>query len=181
MNKTPKAKQNIITRGLPKTGQTTTYQAGDDGFYEAGWWKGRLDSNNKVRLVAKTIGGDDVVIDRATGLMWAADGNDAGCNSGNTILWGPAITYAEGLTFAGFTDWRVPNVKELMSIINFSLSSPTIDNTKFVNTYSNYYWTSTTNIPNTIAAWYITFGFGFVLSTSKTFFDVRLRCVRGGP
>ena len=77
-----KAYDKILTRGLPKTGQSVVYSAGDDGTYQSGWWRGKLNANNKVRYIAKTIGGDDVVIDRATSLMWAADGTAAGCGSG---------------------------------------------------------------------------------------------------
>ena len=58
----------IHSRGLPKTGQTVKYADGDDGDYEAGWWKGKLVSNNKTRFIQKRIDGDDIVFDRATGL-----------------------------------------------------------------------------------------------------------------
>ena len=180
MNKTPKHNKNIITRGLPKTGQTVSYQAGDDGDYEAGWWKGRLGSNNKARFVSKTIAGDDVVIDRATGLMWAADGNEAGCNNGGSANWSTAITYAEGLTFAGFSDWRVPNIKELISIINYSSLAPCVDEPPFANTSINYYWTSTTNMEYTNGAWRIMMYAVFTDVRVKTDAGQRLRCVRGG-
>ena len=180
MNKTPKHHKNIITRQLPKTGQTVEYQAGDDGTYEAGWWKGRLNSNNKVRFVSKTIGGDVVVIDRATGLMWAADGNAAGCNLGGVSTWSFAVTYAEALTFAGFTDWRLPNVKELMSIVNYSKTLSSIDEPPFSNTGSNIFWTSTTYRQLTTSAWRIAFTFGSVAANAKSDPFGSLRCVRGG-
>ena len=77
--------KHIISRGLPKTGQTTSYITTDDGDTEIGWWKGLTDAQNRTRFVSVTISGGDVVIDRATGLMWSADGNEAGCNNGNTI------------------------------------------------------------------------------------------------
>ncbi|GAJ23406.1 unnamed protein product, partial [marine sediment metagenome] len=101
-------------------GQITSYRNGDDGEYEAGWWRGRLNADNKTRFIAKTIGGGSVVIDLATGLMWPADGVAAGCNNGVALSWEAAIDYALSLDFAGFTDWRIPNVKELASIIDFS-------------------------------------------------------------
>ncbi|GAH35530.1 unnamed protein product, partial [marine sediment metagenome] len=70
--------QVILSQGLPKTGQETEYREGDDGTYEFGWWKNRLNANNKTRFIAKTIGVHAVVIDLATGLMWPADGDDFG-------------------------------------------------------------------------------------------------------
>ncbi len=114
---TPAARKFVLTRGLPKTGQITSYVAGDDGEFEAGWWHGRLIANNKMRLLLRTIAGDDVVFDRATGLMWAADGSGAGCNNGNPLTFAAAIALANGLDFAGYTDWHIPNVSELHSIL----------------------------------------------------------------
>jgi len=176
---TPDAGQNIITRGLPKTGQVVEYQGGDDGTYEAGWWKGRLNANNRERWIAKTIGGDDIVLDRAAGLMWAADRNAAGCNNGAGIAWGAAITYANGLTFAGFTDWRLPNIKELVSLVNYSLLSPTIDQPPFVSTLATGYWSSTTFIVTTTSAWLTNFSDGSLYILAKTS-EKPIRCVRKG-
>jgi hypothetical protein len=103
----------VFSRRLPKTGQTISYQAGDDGDYEAGWSIGQ-------RFIIKTIGGDQIVLDRATGLMWARDFNAAGGNNGAVITWANAIIDAEALTFAGFTDWKIPNAIEIVSIRDFA-------------------------------------------------------------
>ena len=177
---TPVAGQNILTRCLPKTGQETEYQAGDDGTYEAGWWKGRLNLNNRVRFVSKTIGGDVVVLDRATGLMWAANGNAAGCNNGARISWSNGITYANGLTFAGFSDWRLPNLRELMSIINWSLINPAISQPPFLNSKYDYgSWSSTTCVWSIEKGWAVTFDFGWNYYFDKTLTKY-IRCVRKG-
>lgn len=178
---TPDAHKNIITRGLPKTGQTISYQAGDDGDdrYEAGWWVRRLNANNRQRWIAKTIAGDDIVLDRATGLMWAADGNAAGCNNGANITWANAIIYAEGLMFAGFTDWRLPNVKELMSIVNYGLFLPPISQPPFSNTFTHCYWSSTTNVSIDDEAWVVDF-FGGMVDIMPKGVAIRIRCVRKG-
>lgn len=180
MNQTPDAGQNIITRGLPKTGQTILYLAGDDGDHQAGWWLGRLNANNRTRFIAKTIGGDDIVLDRATGLMWAADGNAAGCNNGNTITWANAIPYANGLTFATFSDWRIPNIKELLSLADYSQCHPAIDPIIFPNTALNYYWSSTTlGEEPTAYAWAVQFDFALTEIRAKTDL-LKIRCVRKG-
>jgi len=177
---TPEAGQNIITRQLPKTGQVIEYQAGDDGTYEAGWWKGRLNANNRTRWIARTIGGDDIVLDRATGLMWAADGNAAGCNNGALITWANAIIYAEALNFAGFTDWRLPNITELISIIARDIRNPTIKEPPFVNTnMANDYWSATTYFTDTLKAWNVLFSNGDTVTVVKTN-TAYLRCVRKG-
>lgn len=174
-----KSGRNILTRLLPKTGQTVCYAAGDDGAYEAGWWKGRLNSNNRTRWTPKTISGDDIVLDRATGLMWAADGNAAGCANGGVGIWGGALIYADGLTFAGFSDWRLPNVLELLSIVHFGKNAPTIDETLFPNTISDAYWTSTVyHIINTYA-WAVRFEAGFHSTKLRTD-SFYTRCVRKG-
>jgi len=174
-----KGKRAIITRLLPKTGQTTVYQAGDDGAYQAGWWKGRTIALNKTRFVAKTIGGDDVVIDRATGLMWAADGNKAGCNNYGILAWEAAIIYAEALTFAGFSDWRVPNIIELITILNYTSYNPAINETLFPNTHASKFSTSTTYISTTANSWSVSFLNGYIYHYPKTD-ELRLRCIRGG-
>lgn len=171
--------KHILSRGLPKTGQTTQYVAGDDGTYEAGWWVKRFNANNYTRFVTKTIGGDVIVFDRATGLHWAADGNAIINNSGAEIAWADAIAYPIGKTHAGFSDWRVPNLKELLSIGNYEKQTPAIDEPPFINTGSVVYWCSTTFKPATTLAWEIDFDAALVAWGDKALTE-RIRCVRGG-
>jgi len=155
--------------GLPKTGQTTVYQAGDDGTYKKGYPK------SGARFVDN---GDGTITDKATGLMWAKDGNGAGCNNGNNIAWGAAITFAEGLDFAGYSDWRLPNVKELQSIVDYGTYNPAIDSV-FTNTQSGFYWASTIFADSTGYAWGVHFTNGNVTNGSKGY-DYYVRPVRGG-
>ena len=70
--------------------------------------------------------GDETISDNATGLMWMKSDNGSGLN------WEEALSYAEGNEFAGYTDWRLPSVKELQSIVDYTRSpstsnSPAID------------------------------------------------------
>jgi hypothetical protein len=53
-------------------------------------------------------------IDPSTGLMWAAKDN------GNDVTWGKAIKYCQALTFAGYSDWRLPAIDDLESIYDGS-------------------------------------------------------------
>jgi len=120
---------------------------------------------------------DGTVTDRATGLMWQQ------ADSGTGMDWEDALAYAEGLTLGGHDDWRLPDVKELQSIVDYTRSpsagdpsalGPAIDTDYFDITelpsgttdYSpdyGYFWTSTsayfgTNSPEYYYAWYVAFG-----------------------
>lgn len=170
-------KQIIQSRLLPKTGQSTSYYNYDDGYYEKGWWKDLTLANNRTRFVSKTIDGDDVVIDNATGLMWAADGNGAGCLNGVRWNWADAIAYIGELDFAGYTDWRMPNALELVSIINFGTNMPAIYGDYFLNTKTEHYWSSTTLSPDVSSAMCVKFDFGTLFFVSK-FFTWSSRSVR---
>ncbi len=174
-----KALNVVLSRLLPKTGQGNTYAAEDDGATKAGWWKGLGLVLNRTRFVVKTIGADDVVIDNATGLTWARDGNEAGCYNGGVLNWVNCLSWARGLDFAGFTDWRLPNVLELASIIDYGRwLAPTIY-TVFTNTSSNDYFTSTTFGITTDQAFQAAFNSAVISFTAKSA-SRRLRCVRGG-
>lgn len=171
--------QVLLSRLLPKTGQEIEYEAGDDGTHEAGWWRGLKIANNRERLVLKTIGTDKIVIDRATGLMWAADGNAAGCSGGSQITWVNAVAALGTTAFAGFTDWRLPNIRELSSLINYSIVEPCISEPPFSYTKDDYYWSSTTYIDVIINAWVVQFETGnreYVVKSGSQY----ARFVRGG-
>ena len=73
-----------------------------------------------------TDNGDGTVTDAATGLMWMKDDN------GNGMAWEDALSYAENFEYGGYSDWRLPNAKELQSILDYTRSpatssSPAID------------------------------------------------------
>lgn len=160
---TPDAGQNIITRGLPKTGQATQFRAGDDGQFEAGWWKGRLNANNRDRWIVKAPGGAIVVLDQATGLMWPADFTAAGGNLGNTLLWNAAVDWALALDFAGFTDWRLPNILELFSLVYQEVMAPPLTWSppfEHCKTDGPAYWSSTTEALNNTNAFVVDFNTG---------------------
>ena len=81
--------------------------------------------------------GDGTVTDTVTGLMWqqATDGS---------MNWNEAISHCEGLTLAGYDDWRLPNRRELRSIVDYSKYNPAIDTGYFPGMLSSDYWSSTT-------------------------------------
>ena len=172
------AGQNPITRHLPKTGQVTQYFTYDDGYYEAGWWLRRLNNNNKIRFREKTISGDDVVIDRATGLMWPKDHQGAAADNGTMNSFIFAHLFCNALSFAGFSDWRLPNALELLSLAQFDAAggAPYVW-APFTNTRSSGFWTNTTLPSTTTAAYVVDFTYPvltfFVKSISKYMIAVR--------
>ncbi len=129
--------------------------------------------------------GNGTVTDLTTNLMWqqCSDGlSGANCTgTAATITWDNAIAYCEGLSLGGFTDWRLPKIKELQSIIDLTKASgATINTTYFPGTIaSSYYWSSTTYAPNTAGALVVAFIPGSTGSTSKPN-PGYVRCVRGG-
>lgn len=156
--------------GLPKTGQVIEYLANDDGAYKKGYPKKppRFKDN-----------GDGTITDMATGLMWVKVGNGPGCNNGVALAWSAAIAFCEGLNFAEHTDWRLPNIKELASIIDYSQKTPAIDLSFFPNTVSGDYWSGTTCIVSIDNAWFNRLSDGGVRYVVKTG-SCYVRPVRGG-
>ena len=95
------------------------------------------------------------------------------------LTWEEALTYCERLNFAGYPDWRLPNVNELLSLVDYSLDKPCINTDFFPNTFDEPYWTSTTNVLVPKHAWMVLFNHGNVGSKEKTK-SVLVRPVRGG-
>lgn len=86
-----------------------------------------------------TDNGNGTVTDHLTGLMWSKDST---YSQGD---WSSMVTACENATIAGHTDWRLPNVKELFSLFDFSRSSPSLPNGHpFTDTGARSYWSSTT-------------------------------------
>lgn len=155
---------------LLKTGQTSVYKTYDDGTWQSS--KGKAFSYS-------WDSGTDTVKDNVTGLIWASKGTGAGCKSGSALSWSSAIDWAHGLTFGGYSDWRLPNRRELESLICLTQSggSPYINKTYFTIP-GEYMWCSTTADTSSYA-WIISFGNTYVSPGDKgTGFYVR--AVRGG-
>ena len=137
---------------LPKTGQTTSYLTGDDGDLKRGVaWP----------ILRFTDNGNGTVTDNLTGLMWSKDGN----LPNSTQTWQSALNYIvslnSGTGLAGYYDWRLPNRKELFSLIDYSNSVPALPTGHpFSNVQSAYYWSSSTYGYDNRNAWLIGMSFG---------------------
>jgi hypothetical protein len=167
------------------TGQTTVFATGDDGDLQEGV---------PFPTPRFTDKGNGTVKDNLTNLTWLKDASCLGSQrweaSGPTF---PALAAVADLnagtdfscanyTAGTFTDWRLPNVKELQSLIDFGFVNPALSNAAgtgqctatdcaFSGVQSSNYWSSTTDAVNPDLAWdvYLVDGFtddGFKVSTS---------------
>ncbi len=118
--------------------------------------------------------GDGTISDKLTDLMWQK------VLSTDTLSWEQALSTAENLTAAGHSDWRLPNVKELCSIVDRTRNAPAMYTNLFVNTLSTRYWSSTAQYKQSANAWFVDMrSFGLSSYDPKTLKHAVI-CVRGG-
>jgi hypothetical protein len=176
---------------VPKTGQMTSYAAGDDGA----WQKGVPSPVPRF-----TDNGDGTVTDKLTGLIWTKSANALG-----QLTWANALIAANSLASGSLSglltdgskagDWRLPNVRELLSLIDYSAGGPPVPaptlpaGHPFTGVVADKWWTSTTVVGTSTNAWTVSFldgmayDYGFGVgdpSNLKTEFHW-VWCVRGGP
>jgi hypothetical protein len=175
------AVQASPTVQLPQTGQTKCYNTsgtaidcagtGQDGDKKMGvaW------AASDVRFTAGTGAQADCVTDNLTGLMWVKTPDST------TRTWQAAIDYAKGLDLCGFTDWRVPSVIDLESMVNAeqSNSAAWLNTQGFSNVQSFVYWSSTTYADYTSGAWYVGMVSGDVFANVEAY-SYYVWPVRGG-
>ena len=119
-----------------------------------------------------TDNGDGTVSDNETGLMWQQR------DDGTERNWQEALDYCNCLSLAGHNDWRLPNIKELESIVDITRYNPAIDGVYFSATQSSNYWSATSYAYNfTDAACCVHFGNGYVSYYYKSG-RYYVRCVR---
>jgi len=162
---------------LPDSGQTTSYgTAPDDADYTA--------TNSFACSMSFTDNEDGTITDNCTGLMWnkcsqGLSGSNCEIGTATTTYWEEAKGSCENSTSSNYSDWRLPNIKELVSIVDYGKSVPAIDPTYFPATIpAGYYWSSTSY--NLSTAWEIYFSNGGTFnSVDKTSSGKYMRCVRG--
>ena len=153
---------------LPATGQTISYVAGDDGALKKGaaWPSPRFTDN-----------GDQTVTDNLTGLIWTKDGNAPGpaaCGTATYKSWQGALDYVTCLntnSYLGKNRWRLPNRKELTSLINWgqAFQATWLNSQVFSGVQGRYYWSSSTDVSSTGNAWSVGMGFSSVNSYGKVY------------
>lgn len=100
------------------------------------------------------------VTDTITCLQWQKSSMSVSENNGNPVNWQTALSLSENLSLGGHDDWRLPNINELHSLLDYSRVNPAIapvfDNIRGVEVY----WSSTSGISgNTNSAWQTFFTF----------------------
>jgi hypothetical protein len=133
-----------------------------------------------------TVRNDGTVTHKPTGLMWMR------CSLGQTwdgktcsgeaavFSWGGALQAASRHSFAGHTDWRLPNKNELTSIVEEACTAPAINEKVFPATPPLFFWSSSPYAGLAHGAWSVDFGFGPVNASVKSG-NLNARLVRGGP
>ena len=145
------------------TGQITSYAGSDDGALQAGvaWPSPRYVDN-----------GDGTVTDNLTGLIWLQNANCFG-----TTTWDNALAASDslanglcGLTDSSLTgDWRLPNARELTSLVDYGQYDPTIaSGHPFTGIQSAIYFTSTTFAFSSNLFWGVQFISGYTYIETKT-------------
>ncbi len=143
--------------------------------------------------------GGATVFDKLTGLEWKRcpedyvldTGSDPGtgddtCTDGgsSTFNWQQALQDAknldQGAGYAGATDWRVPNAKELRSIVEEACEGPAIDLAVFPGTPSAMFWSASPYSGNALFSWHVSFIYGEVDWSASVFSAMNVRLVRGG-
>ena len=124
------------------------------------------------------------VLDRQTGLTWkrCVEGQSgADCGTGNYTWWswGSALRRAEASTFAGYKDWRIPNSKELESLVEVACYAPAINASVFPNNPTAWVWASSPGASGAGDAWSVNFNDGYTNDYSRNY-NYAVRLVRGG-
>ena len=169
--------------GVPKTGQTKCYKFSDntEETCDASSHKGQDGNYTKGASVSPrfTDNSDCTVTDNLTGLTWLKKANciqsdypsfDNDFTQNGEVTWEHAFDFVIGINNGSYpncgasqTDWRLPNIKELQSLIDFAYFDPALSNAAgdakwtegdaFSGVQTRFYWSSTTDADNTTNAW----------------------------
>jgi hypothetical protein len=112
----------------------------------------------------------DTVLDRETGLTWQR------ATAPGTHTWANAKSYCTGLTLAG-GGWRLPDVRELQTLVDTRAYNPSIDTTTFSGTQSSGYWSSSPFVFYGPLAWVVLFAYGQTVNRAQVD-TYSVRCVR---
>jgi len=138
---------NFVDGRIKGYGLETSFTGGPKVFYVM-----HVRGNSNYGINNFVDNGDGTITDKATNLMWMQN------DSGEGMLWENALSYAENFEYAGYSDWRLPNAKELQSLIDYTRSpvttssaaiDPKFNCTSITNeagqTDYPYFWSSTTH------------------------------------
>jgi hypothetical protein len=172
-----------FSTSLPDTGQTKCYNnsreiacpnPGEDFYGQDAQYITNSQSYTKLDENGNDLPDEAtewvMVRDNVTGLVWEGKTDDDSIHDkDNNYDWYDAqdvfIATLNSQNFGGSSDWRLPTIKELDSLVNSNRERPAINTAYFPYTRSNYYWSSTTYAPTPQTccwAWYVSFSYGDV-------------------
>ncbi len=119
---------------------------------------------------------DGTATDMRTGLMWkrclegeAGELWDSSCGgSAGLFTWAEALQRADISEFAGYSDWRLPNLKELYSIVEEQCVVPAINTSVFPLDPGLNVWSASAKASDPKSAWYVYFGYGYSSSYHRS-------------
>ncbi|MES0336160.1 MAG: DUF1566 domain-containing protein [Candidatus Magnetobacterium sp. LHC-1] len=123
----------------------------------------------------------NTVTDNLTGLVWTKDANLPAAIK----AWPGALDYVASMNTGagtyGYTDWRLPNINELESLVNAEQANPAtwLNSQGFTNVQPFYYWSSTSDAAYTSYAWLVGMPDGYVYAFYKSY-DYYVWPVRSG-
>ncbi|MCP3956145.1 MAG: DUF1566 domain-containing protein, partial [Desulfobacterales bacterium] len=182
-------------------GRDASNNDNSDSDGHAGFSFTKLDANGDA--LAASASSWLCVKDNVTGLVWEVKQNMDGSadvnnihDADNTYRWGEETAQGTGYgtyhpdwdalvdgsnnaSFCGFSDWRVPTLRELENIANRDRVDPAIDKTYFPNTNTTYFWSASPYAGNSSYAWYVNFNYGNSYYSSRGNYAY-VRLVRSG-
>lgn len=120
---------------LPDTGQEIDDKNlfGEDGDYQ-------------LNSPSFTVHANGTITDNVTELMWQQ-------TDGGEMTYEDAQAYVDTLTLGGYTDWRLPNINESVSILNLNLVNPSLDTNVFTLTDAQYWWCNEARVDDVNKIW----------------------------
>lgn len=121
---------------------------------------------NEVTINVFDVQANATIVDKVAGLQWmrcsqGQNWNGSTCSGSiESHSWKQAMLQAKSHRFAGFTDWRLPTYKELVTILETVCFNPAIKKKVFPGTPSVSYWTSSRYASNRHSAWAVNFQYG---------------------
>ncbi|NDY57502.1 DUF1566 domain-containing protein [Desulfovibrio sulfodismutans] len=185
-----KARPAVDTAAFPNSVSAPWWTATPTAFVSGNQWRAMMcvgyswyaapEGSLRVRCVrggtvpaaAITDNGDGTLTDAANALVWEQSASAAG------MTWKQALASCEARTTAGRTDWRLPNIRELQSIADYSRGAPAMDPLFTEPSYGASYWSGSTYAEDVGYAWYWVGYSGQTHMKLKTDSSVFVRCVR---
>lgn len=134
-----------------------------------------------------TVNNDGTVTDNETGLMWMqcsegqaweSNGGAGNCTgTATTHTWDAALALANDKAFTGHSDWRLPDIKELASLVAEDRYDPAINSTIFPVTPSDKFWSGSPYAGSSSTSWIVYFSTGSSIESYR-YSSGRVRLVR---